>query len=293
LPRVNASPLARRLASERGIDITTVIGSGRGGRIMKEDVEAAAEAANTAAVAGGAPAVAENEMAREKGNVKIFELARTQALIARRMAEAKATIPEFTVAIEVDTEALFALREEMREHADPLPSVNDFVMKAAALALRQHPRANGSYGHGRAELYSRVNVGVAVAAPGSLVVPTIFDADRKSVSEIAREAWALASRVRNGTVTPAELAGGTFTVSNLGMFGVTRFTAVINPPQAAILAVGAAVARFVPDEAGQPRARRVMELNLTADHRVLYGSDAAAFLVTVRELLEQPAALLV
>ena len=292
LPRVNASPLARRLASERGIDIATVTGSGRGGRIMKEDVEAAAEAANSAPTAGGSPAAAEDEVARAKGNVERVELARTQALIARRMAEAKATIPEFTVAIEVDTEALFALREEMREHADPLPSVSDFVTKAAALALRQHPRANGSYGHGHAELYSRVNVGIAVAAPGSLVVPTIFDADRKSVLEIAREAQALAGRVRDGTVTPAELAGGTFTVSNLGMFGVTRFTAVINPPQAAILAVGAAVARFVPDEEGRPRARRLMELNLTADHRVLYGSDAAAFLATVRELLERPVALL-
>jgi pyruvate dehydrogenase E2 component (dihydrolipoamide acetyltransferase) len=269
-PRVNASPLARRLAQERGIDIATLTGSGRGGRIMKEDVEAAD------AVAGA------------KGDVEMVMLGRTQTLIARRMSEAKATIPEFTVAMDADVEAVFSLREEMRGHAEPLPSVNDFVTKAAALALRQHPRANASYRDGHLELHSRINVGIAVAAPETLVVPTIFDADQKSVSAIAGEAQRLASRVRDGTVTPAELAGGTFTVSNLGMFEVTRFTAVINPPQAAILAVGAAIARFVPDAEGQPRPRRLIELTLAADHRVLYGSDAAAFLATIRELLTRP-----
>jgi len=122
-------------------------------------------------------------------------------------------------------------------------------------------------------------------------VPTVFDADRRSLAEVAEATKRLAARVRTGAITPPELSGGTFTVSNLGMFGVSEFTAVINPPQAAILAVGAAVPRFAPDEEGRPRARRLMELNLTADHRVLYGSDAAAFLATVRELLERPVAL--
>jgi pyruvate dehydrogenase E2 component (dihydrolipoamide acetyltransferase) len=275
-PRVNASPLARRLAAERGIDLAGVTGSGRDGRIMREDVEAV---------------TTEDDLAHAKGIVEVVELTRTQALIARRMAESNATIPAFAVTVEVDAEAVFSLRDQTADSARSRPSVNDFVIKAAALALDQHPLANGSYRAGHVELYSRINVGIAVAANRSLVVPTIFDADQKSVVQIAAEARELAKRVRDEIVTPPELSGGTFTVSNLGMFGVTRFTAVINPPQAAILAVGAAVPRFVPDEHGQPRVRRLMELTLVADHRVLYGSDAAAFLETVRNLLEQPAAL--
>jgi pyruvate dehydrogenase E2 component (dihydrolipoamide acetyltransferase) len=167
------------------------------------------------------------------------------------------------------------------------------VVEACALALRSHRRANGSYRDGRFELHDRVNVGIAVAAPASLVVPTIFDADAKAVTQIAAEARALAAKVRDGTVSPPELAGGTFTVSNLGMLGVSRFTAVINPSQAAILAVGAAIARAVPAPDGAVVVRRIMELTLTADHRILYGADAAAFLGTVRDYLEHPARMLV
>jgi pyruvate dehydrogenase E2 component (dihydrolipoamide acetyltransferase) len=303
LTRVKVSPLARRLAREHAIEIQTLAGSGRDGRIVKADVEAAVAAngaapASTAPAAKPEPATAPAVRAPEpapaaEGEVEVVELTRTQTLIARRMAESRATIPEFTVSVEVDTEALFALRDELRGQAKPLPSVNDFVIKAAGLALREHPRANGSYRDGRFELYSRVNVGMAVAAEGSLVVPTIFDADQKSITQIARETRALADRVRDGSVTPPELAGGTFTVSNLGMFGVSRFTAVINAPQAAILAVGAAIARAVPDEVGRLRARRVMELTLSADHRILYGADAAAFLGSVRTPLEKPLRLLV
>jgi pyruvate dehydrogenase E2 component (dihydrolipoamide acetyltransferase) len=273
LPRVNASPLARRLARELGVDVGAVAGSGRGGRIVRADIEAAAPPAG------------------EKGAVEIVELTRTQALIARRMSEAKTTVPEFTVALEVDAEAVLTVRDQLRGEADSPPSVNDFVVKAAALALREHPRANASYRDGVFELYSRINVGMAVAAPDSLVVPTIFDADQKSLREIAAEARVLAERVREGTIAPSELAAGTFTVSNLGMFGVHRFTAVINPPQAAILAVGAAVSRALPDDTGGVRFRRVMELTLSADHRILYGAEAAQFLARVRELLEQPLAL--
>jgi pyruvate dehydrogenase E2 component (dihydrolipoamide acetyltransferase) len=274
LPRVNASPLARRLARELGVDVGAVAGSGRGGRIVRADIEAAAPPAG------------------EKGAVEIVELTRTQALIARRMSEAKTTVPEFTVALEVDAEAVLTVRDQLRGEADSPPSVNDFVVKAAALALREHPRANASYRDGVFELYSRINVGMAVAAPDSLVVPTIFDADQKSLREIAAEARVLAERVREGTIAPSELAAGTFTVSNLGMFGVHRFTAVINPPQAAILAVGAAVSRALPDDTGGVRFRRVMELTLSADHRILYGAEAAAFLTTIRDLLERPAMLL-
>ena len=218
------------------------------------------------------------------------ELTRTQKLIARRMAESKATVPEFTLRSEVDMEACVTLRTALKALGGEVPSYNDMVVKACALALREFPRANGSYRDGRFELHSRVNVGIAVATKDALVVPTIFDADQKSLREIARESRALAERVRAGTATPPELSGGTFTVSNLGMYGVTDFTAVINPPQAAILAVGALAPRAVVRD-GELVARNTMGVTLACDHRILYGADAAQFLARIRELLEQPLAL--
>jgi pyruvate dehydrogenase E2 component (dihydrolipoamide acetyltransferase) len=161
------------------------------------------------------------------------------------------------------------------------------VIKASALALRDFPRANGAYRDGQFELYSRVNIGVAVAGQDALVVPTVFDADKKSLGTIAGEARRLAERVRDGKVTPPELSSGTFTVSNLGMYGIRRFVAVINPPQAAILAVGELSPRPVVRD-GEVVVRAVMELTLTCDHRILYGADAAAFLAKIREYLESP-----
>jgi pyruvate dehydrogenase E2 component (dihydrolipoamide acetyltransferase) len=163
------------------------------------------------------------------------------------------------------------------------------IVKAAALALREFPRANGSYKDGRFELYSRVNVGIAVAANDSLVVPTIFDADRKGLGDIAQDARALAERVRAGAITPPELSGGTFTVSNLGMYGTTAITPVINAPQAAILGVGAMTQRPVVHD-GEIVARHQLELTLVCDHRILYGADAAQFLARIRALLEHPLA---
>jgi pyruvate dehydrogenase E2 component (dihydrolipoamide acetyltransferase) len=170
---------------------------------------------------------------------------------------------------------------------EPVPSFNDMVVKASAIALREHPRANGAYRDGRFELYSRVNVGVAVAAREALVVPTIFDADQKGLAQIATEARALAERVRKGTVTPPELSGGTFTVSNLGMFGIFSFSAVINPPQAGILAVGAIAEQPVVRN-GEITVAHVMPMTLACDHRILYGADGARFLDRIRSLLEEP-----
>jgi pyruvate dehydrogenase E2 component (dihydrolipoamide acetyltransferase) len=312
--RVKASPVARRIARERGVDLGALRGSGPGGRIVKADVEAAATgtpaapspgtAAPSAAPPGppaGAPAapagpppppVVTSETGTAKGDVRIQELTRTQSLIARRMAESKATIPEFTIQTTVDMEGCVALRAQLKGVAGdrPVPSYNDMVVKAAALALREHPRANGSYRDGRFELFSRVNVGVAVAAQDALVVPTIFDADQKTLGRIAAESRALAERVRAGAITPPELSGGTFTVSNLGMYGVTEFTAVINPPQAAILAVGAMAPRAVVRD-GEVVARHAMDVTLACDHRILYGAEAALFLARIRDLLEQPISL--
>jgi pyruvate dehydrogenase E2 component (dihydrolipoamide acetyltransferase) len=170
------------------------------------------------------------------------------------------------------------------------PSFNDMVVKACALALREHPRANGAYRDGRFELYSRVNVGVAVAAEDALVVPTVFDADKKGLREIATDTRALAGRVRDGKITPPELSGGTFTVSNLGMYGITNFSAVINSPQAAILAVGAIVERPVVRD-GDLTTAHLMGVTLACDHRILYGAPAAEFLARVRALLEEPLSL--
>jgi pyruvate dehydrogenase E2 component (dihydrolipoamide acetyltransferase) len=188
--------------------------------------------------------------------------------------------------------AVVELRERLRQVADPLPSYNDFIVKAVALALRQFPRVNGAYRDGKVETYSRINVGVAVAADEALVVPTIFDADRQSLGEISRKSRELAGRVRDGSVAPAELAGGTFTVSNLGMYGIDSFSAVINPPQVAILAVGSLKPRPIVDGEGNVVARPTVLLALACDHRALYGADGARFLARVRELLERPDALI-
>ena len=305
--RPKASPVARRIARERNIDLAAVTGTGPGGRIVKADVESAqpgaapAPADAPAAPAEPAPAAAAppppapvvSESGTPKGDVTVEELTRTQQVIARRMAESKATVPEFAISTTIDMEGCVDLRGQLKAVAPEggaVPSYNDMVVKACALALREFPRANGSYKDGRFELYSRVNVGVAVAADDALVVPTVFDADRKAVSEIARESRALAERVRAGVVTPPELGGGTFTVSNLGMFGVTSFQAVINPPQAAILAVGAMEQRAVVRD-GESVARHVRDVTLVCDHRILYGADAAKFLARIRALLEQPLAL--
>jgi pyruvate dehydrogenase E2 component (dihydrolipoamide acetyltransferase) len=209
------------------------------------------------------------------------------------MAESKATAPHFYLRATVDMSRAVEARERLREAArgeEAIPSFNDMVVKAAALALREHPRANGSYRDARFELHSRINVGIAVAGPDSLVVPTIFDADRKGLARIARESRELAGKVRAGTITPPELSGGTFSVSNLGMYGVEGFDAVIDPPQAAILSVGEIAERPVVRD-GEVVGAQLMSLGLACDHRILYGAEGARLLARVRALLEEPLAL--
>ena len=219
----------------------------------------------------------------------IHQPSRIQTQIAQRMAESKATIPDFTLRADVDMDQAVAMRSQL--HSEPVPTYNDMVLRACALALREHPRANAAYRDGVFELYERINVGIAVATADSLIVPTVFDAERKSLLEIARESRGLAERVRRGEITPAELSGGTFTVSNLGMYGVNSFHAIINPPQAAILAVGEVHETPVVRD-GQLVPGRRMTIALTCDHRILYGAPAAEFLARVRQLLEQPVNLL-
>lgn len=220
---------------------------------------------------------------------------RTQKLIARRMVEAKTTVPEFTVALDVAMDAAIALRGELKDGAAAaggpvVPSLNDMVIRAVALALREHPRLNGSWDDeaGGFTLWEQVNVGFAVAAPETLVVPTVVAADTLALGEIAAVTRVLATAVRDRTITPAQLAGGTFTVSNLGMLGIRHFEAVINPPQAATLAVGALRPTVVPAPDGGTAVTTLVTLTLTSDHRIVYGADAAAFLGTVKALLETP-----
>jgi pyruvate dehydrogenase E2 component (dihydrolipoamide acetyltransferase) len=288
--RPKASPLARRIARESGVDLTRLSGSGPGGRILKTDVEHAASGPAASAPGAGAQGSGPETA---KGAVSHEDLSKLQSTVARRMAESKATAPHFYLEAEVDMSKAVADRarlKELAEEGDVVPSFNDLVVKACALALREFPRANGAYRDGRFELYSRVNVGIAVAARDALVVPTVFDADRKSVWEISLESRRLSQRVRDGEITPPELSGATFTVSNLGMFGVDSFSAVINPPQAAILAVGAIVERPVIRDGAQTSAQ-LMRTNLACDHRILYGAQGAEFLARVRALLEEPFAL--
>jgi len=209
------------------------------------------------------------------------------------MAESKATAPHFYLTIEIDmgkaVEARAAIKAAAKE-GDLVPSFNDMVVKACAIALREFPKANGGYRDGKFELYSRINVGVAVAAEGALVVPTIFDADRKGLREIAADTRAVAAKVRDKTVTPPELSGGTFTVSNLGMYDIDEFDAVINMGQAAILAVGAI--RDLPAvRDGQLVPAKLMKATLSCDHRILYGAEGAEFLARVKQLLEEPVSL--
>jgi pyruvate dehydrogenase E2 component (dihydrolipoamide acetyltransferase) len=228
-----------------------------------------------------------------KGQVTVEELSKLQQVVARRMAESKATAPHFYLEAEIDMSRAVEARARLKAAAkegEVVPSFNDMVVKACALALVELPRANGSYKDGRIELYSRVNVGVAVAARDALVVPTVFDADRKGLRQIAAESRALAERVRSGEITPPELSGGTFTVSNLGMFGIDNFSAVINTPQAGILSVGAIAERPAVRD-GQVVPAQLMNVTLACDHRILYGADGARFLARVRALLEEPLAL--
>lgn len=430
--RVKASPIARRLARKLGVDLTTIAGTGPGGRIVKEDVEAAASAATAAQAApqaptqapaplpppppppvetwqetgeeptlappgagefqpapppapeppapepalqppsyggqtgefegvqpppltppapqppqplpgpapfvpgmtGGFPAVQQpmqpgmapgmqppgmvpGPMPMQPGMApgvpqpgqpqmqtpaagatatrgQSFTSALTgpQQTVARRMAESKATAPDFYVELDVDMTNAVNHREQLKMAVQPAPSFNDMVIKACALALRQYPKVNGAYKDGHFEQYGDVNVGFAVPAGDLLAMPVLMNADQKGLAQIARESRELAGAVRARTIQPAQLSGGTFSISNLGMYGVDRFTAILNPPQAAILAVGAIKRKPVIAEDGVSLAvRQIMALTLTCDHRILYGAEGAEFLAAVKAWLEAPQAL--
>jgi pyruvate dehydrogenase E2 component (dihydrolipoyllysine-residue acetyltransferase) len=302
--RPAATPLARRVARVHGVELDAVAGTGPDGRITKADVlttagiQAPAKPASpmpsepTPALPSRAPATpapCARRLDTAKGEPTIQALTRLQATVARRMAQAKATVPHFQVQTEARMDAAIALRAQLKELADggPVPSFNDIIVRACGLALRDHPLVNGSFEDHHYELHERINIGIAVASDAGLVVATIPDADQKSLGDIGRSARNLAQRVRCGEITPPELAGGTFTVSNLGMFGMTAITPVINPPQAAILGVGA-MRDSLARENGEIVDRKLLTLTLSCDHRILNGADASRFLSQVKDLLETP-----
>ncbi|WP_320672217.1 dihydrolipoamide acetyltransferase family protein [Patulibacter defluvii] len=258
--------------------------------------EAAAAAAPAPAAPAPAAAVPTPEPAADARPAERRDPTRIERLIARRMVQSRTEIPEFTVTVEVDMSAALALRADLKAVAGGhperrAPSVNDLIVKASALALADHPRINSAWIDGQIVEPRRIDVGVAVATDdGGLVVPVVRDADQLTLGRLAARTRELTRRARDGQITPPELSGGTFTISNLGMLGVAHFTAIISPGQGAILAVGSSQQRYVPVD-GQPTLRPIVALTLTCDHRVIYGAHAAAFLDRLRALLEHPGGL--
>lgn len=306
--RVKASPLARRLAQEHGINLVNVAGSGPGGRITKEDVQsflsqaapigqveqsqaapaAAAPAAPSAPTAPPPQPAPQPAGAAGLRQAQPVEMTRMQQTIARRMAESKFSKPEFVLTAEVDmTEARALLRSFSSMEGGTKIGPNDFLIKAVATALQQHPEMNAGWENDGIVQYGRINIGNAVAIPGGLIVPVIQDADKKSLSQISRESKELIGKARDGKLAPSEFEGGTFTVSNLGMFGIDQFTPIINAPEAGIMGVGSIVPKPVVID-GEVVVRERMRITLSADHRVVNGSQGAEFLQTLRRLLESP-----
>jgi pyruvate dehydrogenase E2 component (dihydrolipoamide acetyltransferase) len=280
-------PAARRRAAELGVDLAAVQGSGRNGLVRVADVEAAA------APAPPAPAPAAPPAAAGDGDVEEVPLSPMRRVVARRLTESMQSAPHFYLTVRVDVTRLLALRAELNDQLaaggqDLKVSVNDLLVKACAGLLAANRQLNVSFGGDKLLVHRRVHVGVAVAVDGGLLVPVVRDADQKSLTQLAREAGELVERARTGRLGADEMGGGTFTVSNLGMLGVEQFTAVINPPEAAILAVGAAGPEPLVTGDGQVEIRQVLRLTLSIDHRAVDGATGAAFLTQLKDVLEQP-----
>ncbi|PPF87202.1 dihydrolipoamide acetyltransferase [Pseudoclavibacter sp. RFBJ3] len=314
--RLFATPLARRLAREHEIDLSGVLGSGPGGRIVRADIEdarARQASPEDTAIASPARCTSRATAGQTTGGTStststntnttntpdarqptVVPFDKTREVIARRLSESSSTVPHFFVTAAADVEALMALRAELNGSLEstgrPKISVNDLLVRACAIALREHPGVNASYspeGRGETLLHGRVNIGIAIASPTGLVVPVIDDADLRPASQIARESRRLAGLAKERKLGASDMAGGTFTISNLGMYGVEQFTAIINPPEGAILAVGAARPEPVAVN-GAVEVRHRLRYTLSADHRIIDGALAAEFLATLTGLLERP-----
>ena len=284
---VRSSPLARRLASERGLDLTSVQGSGPNGRIIKRDIEAAA-AAGAAAPRAAASAVPSGPVIPREGDFHDEPLSQIRKTIAKRLGESIGPIPTFYLTAEYDLTRVMEMRKAMAELGDQFKvSVNDVLLKATAIALSQHPEVNAHWLGDKIRYHNRVHLGMAVATDDGLIVPVIWDADRKRMSDISREAKELAKRARERKLRPEEFTGSTFSVSNLGMFGIDQFTAIINPPEAGILAIGTSEEKLVVVN-GEPVVRNRVRVTMSCDHRIIDGAVGARFLQTLRRLIENP-----
>ncbi|MFO0694411.1 MAG: pyruvate dehydrogenase complex dihydrolipoamide acetyltransferase [Polyangiales bacterium] len=287
--RVLSSPLVRKLAREQGIDLATVQGTGPHGRVVKRDLEGREATAATAAPAKVAPAPL---LSGERLPPRIEKASPTRKTIARRLGESKRDVPHYYLTIDVDAGPVLEARAAINESLDgEKVSVNDLVVKAVALALRKSPNVNASWMGDEIHYHQVVDISVAVAIPDGLVTPVVRDADRKGLLAISREVKELAGKAKDKRLRPEEISGGTFSISNLGMYGIDEFAAVINPPEGAILAVGTVRDEPVVEK-GQVVAGKKMKLTLSADHRVVDGAVAAQFLKTLRGLLEQPLSML-
>jgi pyruvate dehydrogenase E2 component (dihydrolipoamide acetyltransferase) len=316
--RFRASPIVRRLARENDLDLSKIDGSGPAGRIVERDVKAAMERGDAKAD-GGAPADGQADVAApeqptegqaqmqgfqparlpeptEEPGTQLVEPTRMMKVIGERMTEAKQHVPHFYATVEVNMNNAMALRKDLNAQLEPEGiklSVNDFVMKACAVALRNNPNLNAIYTTRGVELHQKVDMAMAVALDQGLITPVIRDAGSKGLAQISRESKDLARRAREGGLKPEEYQGGTITVSNMGMFGIESFTAIINPPQAAIIAVSSIVKRPAYDENGEVVPASMMKLTLSADHRIANGRDGAIYMAEVQKVLENPVMLMV
>ncbi len=279
--RVKASPLAKKMAEEKGIDLNQVSGSGDGGRIIRRDIENF-----TPAASAGIPAVTGKESYEE---VNVSQMRKT---IARRLTESKFTSPHFYLTMEIDMGRAVEARKRINEYADTKISMNDMILKAAAIALRKHPKVNSSWLGDKIRYNHHIHMGVAMAVEEGLLVPVVRFADTKSLSQISAEVKVYSEKAKNKKLQPADWEGNTFTISNLGMFGIEEFTAIINPPDACILAVGG-VKETIFVKNGEMRPGHAMKVTLSCDHRVVDGVVGSEFLLTLKTLLEDPVKLLV
>jgi pyruvate dehydrogenase E2 component (dihydrolipoamide acetyltransferase) len=291
--RVKASPLAKKIASEKGVDIRQVAGSGEGGRIVKRDVETYVPAAATASTqaqaassqAGIAPALGQESFREEK----VSQMRKT---IAKRLAESKYSAPHFYLTMEINMDKAIEARKSMNEFGTAKISFNDLVIKASAAALRQNPKVNSSWLGDKIRYNDHIHIGMAVAVEEGLLVPVIRFADQLSLSQISNQAKSLGQKAKNKELQPKDWEGNTFTISNLGMFGIDEFTAIINPPDACILAVGGIKETVIVKE-GQMKIGNVMKVTLSCDHRVVDGAVGSAFLLSLKGLLEDPVRILI
>jgi len=287
--RQRSSPLARRLASERGIELGKIQGSGPGGRVIKRDIESAVSGAGGRSAARSAAA----ERLAAEGDFRDVPLTQIRKTIAKRLAESNGPIPTFFLTAELDVTRAAEMREQLAEMGDEYKaSFNDIIIKATALALAEHPAVNAHWLGDKIRQFNRIHVAMAVAVEEGLITPVLFDADRMQLWEISAMARELAGRARERKLTPEEYTGSTFSVSNLGMFGIDQFTAIINPPEAGILAVGGVEEKAVVID-GAVTVRKRMRVTMSCDHRVIDGATGAKFLQTLRRLIENPLSLVV